>query len=226
MQSYKIYCQKSSVIVPDKWIKITEILWHIFNEYIYIFLQNLEWQFVHQTGGIQVGANQAEPISLTFVDGNLREAEYNSNFDFGAQHYRGRWDRFQKFGLLGQITFIPPGEVENFTKSVKDKLYEKWGKFLEILKKIRVKLPWCTNVFEEGFWGTSSGCWEIWFSISPWPKKNKKISKIVMKFFYNFFKISRSLLYHFFKVLQNFEKLFQNFFLSATIFPKIRAMFL
>ncbi len=29
MQSYKIYCQKSSVIVPDKWIKIIGILWHI-----------------------------------------------------------------------------------------------------------------------------------------------------------------------------------------------------
>ncbi len=75
MQSYKIYCQKSSVIVPDKLIKIIEILWHIFSEFIYIFLQNLEWQLVHQTGGIQVGANQAEPLSLTFVDGNLREAE-------------------------------------------------------------------------------------------------------------------------------------------------------
>ncbi len=51
MQSYKIYCQKSSVIAPDKRIKIIEILWHIFSEFIYIFLQNLEWQFVHQTGG-------------------------------------------------------------------------------------------------------------------------------------------------------------------------------
>ncbi len=30
---------------------------------------------MHQTGGIQVGANQAEPLSLTFVVGNLREAE-------------------------------------------------------------------------------------------------------------------------------------------------------
>ncbi len=74
MRSYKIYCQKSS-IVPDKLIKIIEILWHITSEFIYIFLENLEWQFVHQTGGIQVGANQAEPLSLTFVDGNLREAE-------------------------------------------------------------------------------------------------------------------------------------------------------
>ncbi len=43
MQSYKIYCQKLSVIVPDKWIKIIEILWHIFSEFIYIFLQKLEW---------------------------------------------------------------------------------------------------------------------------------------------------------------------------------------
>ncbi len=59
MQIYKIYCQKSSVIVPYKPIKINEILWHIFSEFIYIFLQNLEWQFVHQTDGIQVGANQA-----------------------------------------------------------------------------------------------------------------------------------------------------------------------
>ncbi len=75
MQSYKIYCEKSSVIVPDKWIKIIEILWQIFSELIYSFLQNLEWQFVYQTDGIQVEANQAEPLSLTFVDGNLREAE-------------------------------------------------------------------------------------------------------------------------------------------------------
>ncbi len=75
MQSYKIYCQKSSVIVPNKRIKIIEILWHIFREFIYIFLQNLEWPFLHQTGGIQVGANQAKPLSPTFVDGNLREAE-------------------------------------------------------------------------------------------------------------------------------------------------------
>ncbi len=80
MQSYKIYCQKSSVIVPDKWIRIIEILWHIISGSIYIFLQNLEWQFVHQTGGLHVGANQAEPFSLTFVDGNLREAESNFNF--------------------------------------------------------------------------------------------------------------------------------------------------
>ncbi len=75
MQRYKIYCQKPYVIVPDKWIKITEILWHIFSKFIFIFLQNFEWQFVHQTGGIRIGANQAEPLSLTFVDGNLREAE-------------------------------------------------------------------------------------------------------------------------------------------------------
>ncbi len=75
MQSYKIYCQKFSIIVPDKRIKIINILWHIFNEFIYIFLQNLEWQFVHQTGGIQIGANPAEPLSLTFVDGNLKETE-------------------------------------------------------------------------------------------------------------------------------------------------------
>ncbi len=75
MQSYKIYYQKLSVIVSDKWIKIVEILWHIFSEFIYIFLQNLEWQFVHQTDGIQVGANQTELLSLTFVDGNLRVAK-------------------------------------------------------------------------------------------------------------------------------------------------------
>ncbi len=74
MQSYKISCQKSFVIVPDKWIKITEILWHVFGEFIDIFLQNLEWQFVHRIGGIQVGANQVESLSLTFVDGNLRKA--------------------------------------------------------------------------------------------------------------------------------------------------------
>ncbi len=75
MESYKIYCQKLSVIVPDKPIKIIEILWHIFSEFIFVFLQNLEWQFVIQTGGIQVGANQAELLSFTFVDGKLREAE-------------------------------------------------------------------------------------------------------------------------------------------------------
>ncbi len=75
MQSYKIYCQKLSVIIPDKWIKIIEILWHIFCELIYIFLQNLDWQFMHQIDGIQVGANQVEHLLLTFVDGNLREAE-------------------------------------------------------------------------------------------------------------------------------------------------------
>ncbi len=42
MQSYKIYCQKSSIIVPDKRIKVIEILLHFFSEFIYIFLQNLE----------------------------------------------------------------------------------------------------------------------------------------------------------------------------------------
>ncbi len=47
MQSYKMYSQKSSVIVPDKRIKIIEILWHIFSKFNYTFLQNLEWQFVH-----------------------------------------------------------------------------------------------------------------------------------------------------------------------------------
>ncbi len=47
MQSYKLYCQKSFVIAPDIRIKITEISWHIFSEFIYIFLQNLEWQFVY-----------------------------------------------------------------------------------------------------------------------------------------------------------------------------------
>ncbi len=36
-QSYKIYRQKLSVIVPDKWIKIIEILWHIC-KFNYIFL--------------------------------------------------------------------------------------------------------------------------------------------------------------------------------------------
>ncbi len=88
-----------------------------------------------QTGGIEVGVNRTEPLSHTFVDGNLREVEWNVNFDLGPQHYWGRWDRLQKFGLLERITLIPPGEVENFTKSVKDKLYENWEKFLEILKK-------------------------------------------------------------------------------------------
>ncbi len=63
------------MIVPDKWIKITEILWHIFSEFINIFLQNLECQFAHQTSGIQVGANQAEPYAFTFEDRNLRKAE-------------------------------------------------------------------------------------------------------------------------------------------------------
>ncbi len=38
MQSYKIYCQKSFVIIPDKQIKIIEILWHIFRKFMYIFL--------------------------------------------------------------------------------------------------------------------------------------------------------------------------------------------
>ncbi len=57
MQSYKIYCQKLSVIEPDKRIKIVEILWHILSNFVYIFLQNLESQIVNQTGGIQVGAN-------------------------------------------------------------------------------------------------------------------------------------------------------------------------
>ncbi len=75
MQSYKIYCQKSSVIVPDKRIKIIEILWYIFSEFIYIFLQNLEWQFAYQTNCIQFVTNQAEPLPLTFLDGNLGEAE-------------------------------------------------------------------------------------------------------------------------------------------------------
>ncbi len=41
MQSYKIYCQKLSMIVPKR-IKIIEILWHFFGEFIYMFLQNLE----------------------------------------------------------------------------------------------------------------------------------------------------------------------------------------
>ncbi len=68
MLSYKIYCQKSSEIVPDKRIKIIEILWHIFSEFIYILLQNLEWQFVHQIGDPLVGANSTEPLLLTFVD--------------------------------------------------------------------------------------------------------------------------------------------------------------
>ncbi len=98
---------------------------------------------MHQTSGIQVGANQAEPLLLTFVDGNLREAEQNLNFDLGAKHYWGRWDQFQKFGFLEQITFIPPGEIENFTKSVKDK-FMKIGKisgdFEKNLEKIGVKL--------------------------------------------------------------------------------------
>ncbi len=68
MQSYKIYCKKSPVILPNKLIKIIETLWHIFSKFIYIFLQNLEWQVVHQTGGIQVGANLAEPLSLLLLE--------------------------------------------------------------------------------------------------------------------------------------------------------------
>ncbi len=75
MHSYKIYGQKSSVIVPHIRIKIIETLWHIFTEFIYIFLQNLKWQFVHQTRGIQVWGVSGWTLSLTFVDGNLREAE-------------------------------------------------------------------------------------------------------------------------------------------------------
>ncbi len=72
MQSYKIYCQKSFLIVPDKRIKI---IGTSSANLIYIFLQNLEWRFAHQTGDIQVRANKAEFLSLTFVDRNLREAE-------------------------------------------------------------------------------------------------------------------------------------------------------
>ncbi len=64
MQSYKIYCKKLSVIVPDKRIKIIEILWHIFSEFIYIFLPNLEWKFVHRTGGIQLGRIWLNPLHL------------------------------------------------------------------------------------------------------------------------------------------------------------------
>ncbi len=41
-----------------------------------------------------------------------------------------------------------------------------------------------------------------------------------MKFFHNFFKISWTLLYHFFQVLQNFAKLFQNFIISAAMYPE------
>ncbi len=37
MQSYEIYGQKLSLIVPDERIKIIEILWHIFSKL------NLEW---------------------------------------------------------------------------------------------------------------------------------------------------------------------------------------
>ncbi len=68
MWTHKIYCQKLSIIVPDKWIKIIEILRHIFSKCVYIFLQNLEWQFVHQTNGIQVETNQAEPLPLTWME--------------------------------------------------------------------------------------------------------------------------------------------------------------
>ncbi len=35
---------------------------------------------------------------------------------------------------------MPAGEAENFTKNVEDKVHENWLKFLEILKKIRVKV--------------------------------------------------------------------------------------
>ncbi len=57
-------------------------------------------------------------------------------FQFGGQYYSDRWGLFQKFGLLEQITFIPPSEIENFTKNVKNRLYENWEKFLDILKKM------------------------------------------------------------------------------------------
>ncbi len=53
-----------------------------------------------------------------------------------AQHHWGRWNQFQKFGLLGHIIFILSSEVKNFGNIVKDKLYENWKKFLEIEKKI------------------------------------------------------------------------------------------
>ncbi len=44
---------------------------------------------MHQAADIQVGANQAGPLSLTFVDKNLRQEEQNLNFDLGIQHNLG-----------------------------------------------------------------------------------------------------------------------------------------
>ncbi len=63
-------------------------------------------------------------------DGNLREAEKNLNFDLGAQHYWSRWERFQKFGLLGQITLIPPTESSRDRILLDPLLFWKCGLFV------------------------------------------------------------------------------------------------
>ncbi len=118
--------------------------------------------------------------------------------------------RFQKFGLLGQITFTLPGETENFAKSVKD--YMKIGKISGDFEKNTGKASsmylhirgMILRNFEQMLK-------DLVFYLTL--LKEKKISKIAMKFFHSFFKISWSLLYHFFKV-------FQNFFISAAMFPQ------
>ncbi len=89
---------------------------------------------MHQTG-IKVGVKQGELLSLTLAYRNFREPEQNLNLDLRTQHDAGRRP-FQKFGLFGQITSIPPADVQNFTKNVKDKLYENWEELLEVLRKI------------------------------------------------------------------------------------------
>ncbi len=141
-----------------------------------------------------------------FCGWKFEKSRIELQFNLGAQYYWGRWDRFQKFGPLGQTTFVLPGEEENFTKSVKDILYENWKKFLGILKNIGVKLAWSTFEFEEGFWGTSSGCWEIWFSILP--RSTKKNSP---KLLWNFLKISSKSPGVFSTIFSKLSKILRNY---------------
>ncbi len=127
-----------------------------------------------------------------------------------ASNYWGKWDRFQKFGLLGHLTFISPGEVENFMKSIKDKLYENWEKFLEILKKIRVKLAWPTYVLEEDSKEFRAMLKDLILHLTL-TKKKKRSSKLL----WNFFTISFSkspgvfstIFSKFSKILQNYSKI-------------------
>ncbi len=111
---------------------------------------------------------------------------------------------------------------------MKDKFYENWKKFLENLKKIRVKLAWRTYVFEGGFWGTSSRCWEILFSISPCPPPSKK--KRSPKSLWNFFTISSKSLRVFSTIFSKFSKILRYYSKVSSLvqqcFPKIRAVFL